>query len=298
MNRTEYDRRLIGPDSYEYFNEISKSCQNKFVSLLKWQIYLLSAIALVSIFPPLIHYENIKLFSLLLLIIGVLILMIIQYKEDYMAGWQKARFLSESIISNCWLLIFKYENYNTAYRKALSTFHERIKEMKKEIDIKNFLSIVEAPNNDNDNPEWMQANFNSSIQAKKEFYIKQRIDDQIIWYTKKTTYNTTNSNKYFAVGLLCMTIGMILTILVLINFVPNLSYLGFFTTIAASIFSWKQTKRFEELKTTYSVTADELKDFKKLILNTNSEDELREIIFNTEKAISREHKLWFSRILE
>ena len=95
-----------------------------------------------------------------------------------------------------------------------------------------------------------------------------------------------------------MIIGMILTILVLVNFIPNLSYLGFFTTIAASIFSWKQTKRFEELKTTYSVTADELKDFKKLILNTNSEDKLREIIFNTEKAISREHKLWFSRVLE
>lgn len=65
--------------------------------------------------------------------------------------------------------------------------------------------------------------------------------------------------------------------------------------MAASVFSWKQTKRFEELKTTYSVAADELIDFKKLIINSTAEDEVKLLVATTEKAISREHKIWYSR---
>lgn len=29
MKRTKFDRSLIGPDSYEYFNDLSKICQTK-----------------------------------------------------------------------------------------------------------------------------------------------------------------------------------------------------------------------------------------------------------------------------
>ncbi|MBI5847736.1 MAG: SLATT domain-containing protein [Nitrospirae bacterium] len=296
--KNDFDRKIIGPDSYEYFNDISKICQKKYMGLLKGQIGLLLGIACISVIPPITKYENIQLFAQLILIVIVLILMVIQYKENYVAGWQKARFLSESIMSNCWLFIFKYENYDTSYEKALLIFHARIKEMKKEIDINKFLSITKTPNNDSDNPKWIMNSFDKNIDDKKNIYIKQRIADQIRWYTKKADYNAINSKVYFLAGLICMVTGMLLTILVLMKYIPNLSYLGFFTTIAASIFSWTQTKRFEELKTTYSVTADELNDFKKLILNSTSEAELREIIFSTEKAISREHKLWFSKVIE
>lgn len=291
-----YERELKGPDSYEHFNNISKVCQYRYLRLIKLQIIFLSIIAFISTIPKVVHlYEIIKLVVLLVLIILVLILMIIQYKENYMAGWQKARFLGESVISECWLLVFKYAYYNLDdYTKALSIFHSRIKEMKREVNIKDFLCFAKVTHNDNDNPDWMRGYFDKDIKLKKDYYVKYRIEDQIKWYTNKASYNTRKSNLFFGFGLLCMSIGIILTILVLANLIPNLSYLGLFTTMSASIFSWKQTKRFEELKTTYSVATDELSDFKKAILNTGSENDLKNVIFNTEKAISREHKIWFS----
>ena len=295
-----YERELKGPDSYEHFNTISKVCQSRHLNLIRIQIYLLSIIALISTVPELKEpCELTKLIILLALIIIVLSLMTIQFRQNYMEGWQKARFLAESILSECWLLVFKYGDYSAnGYDKSITLFHSRIKDMKNEVDIKEFLCVSEAPHVDHDNTNWMRTQYNADINQKRDFYVKHRVDDQIGWYEKKSMYNTNKSNTFFVLGLLCMVMGMILTIFVIGKLIPNLSYLGLFTTIAASIFSWKQTKRFEELKTTYSVAADELTDFKKLIINNGSDGELKQLIFNTEKAISREHKIWYNRRAE
>lgn len=300
--KNNFDRELKGPDSYEFFNEISKQCQRMYNGLMKWQLYSLMLIAIVSLMPFVEAcpdwVEKVKQIILVVAIVAVLVLMIIQYSKNYMEGWQKSRFLAESILSNSWLLFFKHEKYNLPFNDAVETFHNRIKEMKEEIDVKQFLSMTEKPNNDDDVPVWVREHYEDSINDKKEFYLRNRLRDQMDWYYKKASYNRRNSTYYFIAGLLAMVVGLILTILVLINWIPNLSYLSFFTTVAASIFSWKQTKRFDELKTTYSVSSDELGDFKKALLLDKSEDEVKEIVFDTEKAISREHKLWFSKIFE
>jgi Ca2+/Na+ antiporter len=273
-----------------------------YIGLMKWQLYLLVLIAVISLFPLVEQWpkwiEQVKQVTLIVSLLVVLLLMIIQYSKNYMEGWQKSRFLAESILSNTWLLFFKHEKYDLPFNEAIETFHKRIKEMKDEIDVKQFLSFAEKPNKDHDVPIWVKENFDVSMSDKKEFYLKYRLRDQINWYYKKASYNKQNSTYYFIGALIAMGIGLVLTIFVMINWIPNLSYLSFFTTVAASIFSWKQTKRFDELKTTYSVSSDELDDFKKTLLLDKAEDEVKEIIFDTEKAISREHKLWFSKIFE
>src|SRR5438309_2108546 len=108
-----FDRELKGPDSYELFNSISKKCQNNYINLLRWQLNLLLLIAIISIFP----IENVSDADCvqganIMLMVIVLFLMIMQYSKNYMTGWQKARFLAESILSNCWLLIFKCDSYS------------------------------------------------------------------------------------------------------------------------------------------------------------------------------------------
>lgn len=300
--KVDFDRDLKGPDTYEFLNEISKECQRMYIGLMKWQLYLLMLIAVISLFPLVKQWPNwieqVKQVTLVVSLVVVLLLMIIQFSKNYMEGWQKSRFLAESILSNTWLLFFKHEKYDLPFNEAIETFHKRIKEMKEEIDVKQFLGFAEKPNIDNDVPIWVKENFDVSMNDKKEFYLKYRLRDQMNWYYKKASYNKRNSTYCFIGALIAMGIGLVLTILVMINWIPNLSYLSFFTTVAASIFSWKQTKRFDELKTTYSVSSDELDDFKKTLLLDKAEDEVKEIIFDTEKAISREHKLWFSKVFE
>lgn len=299
MRKVNFERQLIGPDSYEYFNTISRLCQSYYINLIRAQLLILFLIAVISTLPVLCDsLEKMKLITYLILVTSVLILMIIDFANNYMDGWQKSRFLAESILSNCWLLIFKCEIYNhNKYDEAISKFHKRIKFLKKEININNYLSYTGVINQDNDSPGWLYENFNAKINVKKQFYIDNRIQEQINWYNQKTRYNKNNSRNYFILGLISLVIGIILTILVLAKSIPNLSYLGLFTTLTASLFSWKQTRRFDELKTTYSVTVDELCHFKNIIEIEKNESEIQKIVFETENSISREHKLWFNKAL-
>ena len=301
MKKNKFDRELIGPDTYEFFNKLSKYCQNRYLSLLKWQLYLFIAIAIISIIPPL---ENITIISeeiqqgfLLVIIIVALILMILQYRYNYMEGWQKSRYLAESTLSQAWLALLNIDEYNTHYGVALSIFHKRIKEMRNEIDLSKFYSLIDTIENDKDEPAWIKNNFEKKINEKKKYYIENRLRDQINWYNKKVRLNSKKSSNCYTTGLITMSIGAVLTIMILSDLIPNLSYLGLFTTIAASLFSWKQTNRFDELKTTYSVTVEELKDFEKQLLNVSEEKEIKNIISDIEMAISREHKLWYTKIV-
>ncbi len=300
MKRTEFDRELVGPDSYECFNNLSKLCQKRYLSIVGWQLILLLLISLIASIPVIDancgQYEKVKHFIQLLLIFIVLILMIRQFRSNYMDGWQKTRFLAESILSQSWLLFFKIDKYDNSLNNSLQIFHDRIKSMKSEINITNYLRFLSPVSIDNDKPKWVADNFNLTNDEKIEYYIKNRLNDQELYYYKKTLYNTKKGERFFWFGLCSMGLGAILTVLTIMDLVPNFSYLGLFTTLAAAVFSWKQTKRFEELSSTYSVAIDELKDFKKKLLLSPTENRTKEIVYDVEKAISREHKMWVSKI--
>jgi len=297
MKRTKFDRELFGPDSYECFNNLSKLCQKHYLRNVGLQLILLLLISIIATIPELnAPIEKLKHFFQLILIIGVLILMILQFKSNYMDGWQKTRFLAESILSQSWLLFFKVNKYNDELNNALLVFQDRVKLMKSEINLTEYFKLSSPISVDNDKPRWIIENFALPNSEKTEFYIKHRLTDQEKYYYKKTKYNTQKGEVFFWLGLTSMGIGALLTILTIMDIIPNFAYLGLFTTLSAAIFSWKQTKRFEELSTTYSVAFDELKDFKKKLLLNPSEVRTKEIIYDVEKSISREHKMWVSKI--
>ncbi|NCD41339.1 MAG: SLATT domain-containing protein [Bacteroidales bacterium] len=297
MKKTQFDRELIGPDSYECFNNLSKLCQKRYLKNVGYQLVLLLLISIIASIPEFnTTLEKLKHFIQLSLIIGVLILMVMQFKSNFMDGWQKSRFLAESILSQAWLLFFRINKYDDEFNNSLSVFQDRVKSMKSEINLADYLKFSSPISVDNDNPKWIIENFTKTNSDKIEFYIKHRLNDQEKYYFKKTLYNTRKGELFFWLGILSMGFGAILTILTIMDIIPNFAYLGLFTTLSAAIFSWKQTKRFEELSSTYSVAIDELKDFKKKLLLNPNEDRTKEIIYDVEKSISREHKLWVSKI--
>lgn len=297
MKRTEYDRSLLGPDSYEYFNSLSKTCQNHYLKIVGSQLIILLLISLLAAIPTTIpSIDKGKHILELFLIICILVLMIIQFRSNYMDGWQKSRFLAESILSQTWLLLFKVDNYDTEINKALTLLQEKISEMKSEVVVDSYYKLITQKSSDNDRPQWVLNNFNKSDDDKIEFYIRERLNNQEGYYFKKTRSNSRKSGQYFWIGLGAMTIGAILTILTIADIIPDYSYLGLFTTLSAALFSWKQTKRFEELSSTYSVAIEELKDFKKRLLSAPNFSEAKNIVYDCEKSISREHKLWVSKV--
>ena len=291
-NEVNHERELQGPHSYDRFNNISRICQTRYLYLIKVQGSVLIVIALLSSFPISSEiYEKCIRYSIVSLSIIVLGLIILQQSKNYMKGWQNARFVAESILSNAWLYSFKIGDiFNRSEKEATHNFIDTVDKIENEVELKNFYSMYssELP----PIADWMQQLFNErNIDNKKNFYIKYRLDDQINWYTKKSEFNMKQSGRWFFLTLTLLLAGIILTLMVRLD---QFAILGFLSTITAIILTWRQTKRFDELKVTYAVAAKELHSLKAKFELEKDERDILKFVLEAEKSISREHKLWFN----
>jgi len=229
-------------------------------------------------------------FAIISISVLVLAILIYQQHRNYMKGWQNARFMAESVLSNAWLFAFKIGNYDKDEKCATRAFLDSVTTIEKEVELKSFLEIYTSTL-----PEvadWMTEQFcQFSIQHKKSFYIENRLDDQIRWYTRKSLYNRRNSTFWFVASLILLVMGILLSILVPLY---QFSVMGFISTIAAAILTWRQTKRFDELKITYAVAAKELNSLKTRFELEKDKEDIMKFVEEAEKSISREHKLWFN----
>lgn len=290
-NEVNYDRELKGPYAYDRFNNISRICQTRYLNLIKAQSYILILMALLSSFSIATdESEEIVRYSIVILSITTLGIIIFQQNKNYMTGWQNSRFIAESVLSNSWLFSFRIGIYNSDEKTAIQNFIDTVDKIQKEVELKNFLSISNSTL-----PaiaDWMKINFNDiDISTKKTFYIKYRLDDQISWYTKKSEFNMKQSSLWFTLSLILLLSGIILSIFIHLN---QFAILGFLSTITAAILTWRQTKRFDELKVTYAVAAKELHSLKAKFEMENDEYDIIRFVEEAEKSISREHKLWFN----
>ena len=122
-----------------------------------------------------------------------------------------------------------------------------------------------------------------------------RIQNQIVYYSKRAKKNARNSEIYFYAGLLLNVAGIILAILSIGGTLPTYTYIALFTTLSAAFVSWTQTKQYEEISTKSSVAIDELTLVKEelSILKDHAENEalIKNKVYEAEKLISREHKV-------
>lgn len=288
-----FERELKGPYAYDRFNKISLICQSKYITLIKIQNYVLIFIALCAAFPELPPtLELLRRCIIIAQTIFTLGAVIYQQNKNFMQGWQNTRFIAESVLTNAWMFCFKIGIYNTDEKKAKSLFIDTTDDIKNKVDLKNVYAYY-----DTDLPQvadWMEEAFNKNVPDKKEFYIRYRLNDQIGWYTRKAQFNRRQSERWFILSGLLMIFSILLAILTLIRIVPQYAFLAFFATIISTIQTWKQTKRFDELKITYAVAANELRSLKAKFELENDEQDILRFVEEAEKSISREHKLWFN----
>lgn len=286
-----FDRELIGPHAYDKFNNISKLCQKQYLNLIRVQSYLLIIIALISSFSIVSkEVEQLARYTIVTLSVVTLGLLIFQQTKNYMKGWQNARFIAESVLTNSWLFGFRIGIYNSDEKNARRNFIDTVDKIENEVELKNFLSMYSSK--ESTISDWMSTLFHDgNLDSKKQFYIKYRLDDQIAWYTEKAKFNMDESNIWFSLSLGLLLIGIILTL-----FIPlfDFSVLGFLSTITAAILTWRQTKRFDELKVTYAVAAKELHSLKAKFEMEKDATDILKFLEEAERSISREHKLWFN----
>lgn len=131
-----------------------------------------------------------------------------------------------------------------------------------------------------------------SFTDRKSYYITNRIEDQIAWYSNKSSYNSRRSSLWS--GLL-ITLEVIAIILAILRFagIIEIDLAGVTATIVAAGISWIQSKQYETLAQSYSVTAQELARVGS-VLEAANEREWPNSVEQAEEAISREHTLWLA----
>ena len=145
--------------------------------------------------------------------------------------------------------------------------------------------------------EQMENVRNSSLKERVDFYKHHRVENQRDWYNRKALLNKRLGRIWF-IAMVVLQALAVLCALVRIAY-PDWQYLpaAVFATAAASVTSWAQAKRFNELNTSYSLASYEISFIKTRIENTvfNTENAFSSFVNDTENAFSREHTQWAAR---
>ncbi len=133
-----------------------------------------------------------------------------------------------------------------------------------------------------------------AVQGPPENYKSERIQDQADWYGRKSILNRKKSSKWFLVSVTLHAVTIIMLLYRIKD--PSISLpLGAITTAVSAVLTWLQAKKYNELASSYSLTAHEIALIKGMGLAISNEKELSDFVVNSEAAFSREHTQWFAR---
>ncbi|GMQ29766.1 DUF4231 domain-containing protein [Algoriphagus confluentis] len=230
-----------------------------------------------------------------LLLLGLVLTIILKTKK-YEDVWYQGRALAESCKTLTWRFVCCSEYFENSLEivEAKRRFVERIRELSDE-----FKELSIAMNSRTLNlpiiTEKMLEIRAYNLDARKDYYIKNRIEDQKRWYADKAEYNSEKYIFWFWCVIVSQTISLISIVFLIVN--PDLSwnFVGLLTTISASALSWLQLKQHQELKQAYTTATQELNFIVTLTDQLTTEDSFSKFVLDSENAVSREHTLWLAQ---
>ncbi|KAB5489514.1 DUF4231 domain-containing protein [Flagellimonas hadalis] len=285
------------PNYYQAADNISIKSQKAYLNIIRFDLISMIFAALLAIysFQDVNQKFWIYCFTGLLLLVGLILTIVLKSKK-YEDVWYQGRALAESSKTLTWRFITcaEYFEQSLDLNTVKERFIERIREVANE-----FKDLSSSMDSKTLNQEIITSKMlevrNLSMNERKEYYIKNRIEDQQNWYSKKAEWNKGRYNFWFWIILASQFFAIVSVVILMNNPDNNWNIVGLLTTIASSAISWLQIKQHQEQKQAYTTASEELNFIKELSYNINSEKQLSEFILDSENAISREHTLWLAQ---
>jgi hypothetical protein len=133
---------------------------------------------------------------------------------------------------------------------------------------------------------------NMGFAERKNHYVTLRQNDQQRWYGDKVSFNRSRASQWFWITTTLPLVALVLAITQVRYGPAPINVISPLMTLAASFLAWSQSKRYEELVQAYSLAGVELQHLSALAVSVSTEESLRDLVVDTEEAISREHKMW------
>jgi hypothetical protein len=289
--------RISFPALYRCADDASSSGQKWYIRWVTINLLLLFAGALVGSIG-LTEVESKRLANTITAIIffgavGVTILLATRRWEKI---WYAGRAVAESAKSLTWKFACAADPFPStmSYRESVELFTTSLKELLSEH--KQLAPLLAGPNATGEQiTSYMEGLRNAAVGVRRDVYLAQRVNDQQLWYARKSAANRNFRNFWFCfLVLFQMAAGGAAVLLAVYPAFPWKAP-AVFSTLASATVAWGAMKRYQELAQAYGLAAQELSLIAARATHIRTEAELARFVNDAETAISREHAMWVAR---
>jgi hypothetical protein len=284
MEDKDYPNYFIAGD------RASLEAQRKYICLSRVGLIITFIASFISIFEWEYKYHIILILFFLTFIISIIL-----KEKSYGDIWYNGRALAESCKTLTWRFMMNSELFekDLSEKQASENFYNNIESIVKEIkDVSKNISIDDDTTIITDKMKKIRQ---SDLKKRKDFYLNYRINNQIIWYSKKEKLNAFYNNLYYYIMIISYVLSFMAISYLICDSILKFNFIGVFTTFSASIFSWMQLKKYRENKDAYRIALNELNIIKGRFKTIESEEDFVKFVLDSENAMSREHTLWLAQ---
>jgi hypothetical protein len=278
------------PLLYRSADDASKKAQKKFLWALGGNLTLLVVAAAMSV-------ANVQTscFALIQMgpLVGTLLLTLYLAVMRPQRIWYGTRALAESVKTVSWRYVMRAEPFT----RDEGTDRDHFKGSLTDIFTTNSNISAHAVTMTSGSQitQEMTRVRNLPLQQRIDLYEVDRVADQQGWYRRKARLNQRASTLWFS--------GLIVMNVLALGFAaakvahPTFNYwpTDILVAAAASVMAWIQTKRFQELAASYTLTAHEIALLRITLPNPPTSDKFSKYVGDAENAFSREHTQWRAR---
>lgn len=279
------------PGLYRAASQASRQSQSIYYWSLGSYLVLLVCAALVSFLWSDNAAGAIASAILFIVTLAILVGLRVKRPDDI---WYNGRAVAESAKTRTWRWVMRAKPYAmTNAEAARSKFTDDLREiLRQNENLSQYFenqSVASAPIS-----KEMEAVRALPTKERVAIYRRERIEAQAHWYEKKAKANRTQARRWFWISVALHSIAIVLLVYRVSSPTQSLP-IEVISTAAGAALTWLQSKKFNELGSSYTLTANEIA----LMLSDASivEDEqaLSTLVIDSETAFSREHTQWAAR---
>lgn len=205
--------------------------------------------------------------------------------------WHEARSVAESLKSEAWQYAVGGAAFRVTDDEADNRFRNHHQEYSAEL---SWLDIPADPATPHAISDDMAHTRSSDATERLTVYESERVQDQLEWYSGKSDFNRSRSERWKRGMLAAELLGVLVGLAILLGDL-EVNWISTLTGVAAAIAAWQQTRRYSELSMSYATASHDVSVVLDTLRSASSEAEWAQVVHDAEAAFSREHTLWRAR---
>jgi hypothetical protein len=278
------------PALYGAANEYASASQRRFLRALAINLTLLVVASCLSI----INVQQTwfaMLQALMLLISLALTIFLAAHKPQQF--WYAARALAESTKTVAWRYMMRAEPFQGRDSEAndqLAKTLFKILEANKHVSSQATQILTTQQSTSK-----MQEIRALDIEERRKIYETHRVINQLHWYISKAQQNKNLASIFFCLLIAANSLAIFFALLRISYPSIEVWPTDVFVAASGALMAWLQTKRFQELAASYTLTYHEIGTMRLGLSHIDEETSLSKFVGDAENAFSREHTQWQAR---